>query len=663
MCGIAGIATINPDAPIDRADVRRMADALAHRGPDGQGFAILSGAALASRRLAIVDPEGGAQPITNETSTLTLVANAEIYNAPELRARLVERGHRFRTRSDVEVILHLYEEHGAKCLDHLRGMFALALWDAPNQTLFLARDRLGIKPLCYAEAPDGTLLFASEAKAILDVGSAVDRSLDPRALADMFAIGAPLFGRTCFRGVRQLEPGHWLTFRQGRTTIRRYWDLSFDPPDDRPSEDEWIERFGSVLREAVSIHRRADVPVGAWLSPGIDSSAVVALAAARGESPLETFTMGFDDPRFDERRRHATLDVLSDLPIRNTIVHYPGASEALPRAVWHQEQPDGLHLASWALAAASSKRFKVVLTGQGADEVLAGYEWYRAEKVLAPLALLPVFMRRLLVPTALARRIHPYLPSCRDLPSAMSPARFAGYAGSHIRRPVRAALTPELARAVADAEACEHDFAPPAEFASWSRFHQLAYIETKTRLPSFIIQAMDRVSMAHSLEARVPFLDHKLVELCASMPAPMKLRGMREKHVLREAMRPLLPREIVDRRKRALYYPAQDLSVGSLAEPAAELLSERALREKGYFEPARVAALRGAPANDGTRRALAFVFGLQLWDELFLRQRARSTPSRASSGVVRTVRVEAAGAGARTRRTDGTPPEVRSCAG
>lgn len=309
MCGISGIATRDPEQPVDRVLLERLTDLLAHRGPDGRGFVTAPGVGLGMRRLSIVDLETGDQPISNETGTLQLVCNGEIYNAPELRAELLQRGHSLRGHSDVEVIVHLYEELGLGFLDRLRGMFAIALWDGTTRTLHLARDRFGMKPLYYGQAADGTLVFGSEAKSVLCSGL-VDRSLDPTGISDILTICGPLFTRSAFPGVRQLEAGHWLTYHAGTVTTRRYWDLDFSraKPTNLPrSEGEWAEAIHAKLRESVHIHLRGDVPVAAYLSPGIDSSIITRFADDELPGIMPTFSLGFENPEFDELRTQRTL--------------------------------------------------------------------------------------------------------------------------------------------------------------------------------------------------------------------------------------------------------------------------------------------------------------------------------------------------------------------
>jgi asparagine synthase (glutamine-hydrolysing) len=627
MCGICGVATPSPERPIDRAVLERMAGSLRHRGPDGEGFFVGPGVGLGFRRLAIVDPEGGAQPIADERGEIHLICNGEIYNAPELRDELRSRGHVFASGSDVEVIVHLYEELGEGALDRLRGMFALALWDGRSRTLLLARDRLGIKPLCYAEAPDGSLWFGSEVKAIL-AGGAIGARLDPEGLADNLAFGGTVLGRTMFEGVRELGPGERLLCRGGRTERRVYWDLDLGVRDRGWSRGEWAGALRAKLEETVAVHLRADVPLASWLSPGIDSSALTALAAPMLDGPLTTYSLGFTESWADELRGAPTLDRLAGDGLAPVRVRYPAdAASRLPWSVWHVEKPTHPTLPISTLAEATAAGgFKAALTGQGSDEQLAGYGWHLLDAVLAaPTRVAPAWARRALV----GRGREGVAPRWRALacaPGATGAARYAALLSVVHHRPGIDAMAPWLARGVRAALAGDFGFRPPEGFGSWPRQHRLAYVEIKTRMVGYINHAVDRCAMGHGVEMRVPFLDHELAELIASAPPGVKRRGTRDKIVLREAMRGALPGAILERRKRGLFGPIPDPRHPSLDAVRGELMSERSLREKGYFEPRAVRRLLEAPGvgSNHRREALLMIFGVQVWDELFVRGRSGS---------------------------------------
>ena len=628
MCGIAGVAWADGRRPGEGTLVEPMAAALQHRGPDGSGIHLGPGIGLAVRRLAIVDLATGEQPIANEDGTVVVVCNGEIYNHVELRAELAARGHRFRSASDVEVIVHLYEDFGLECVRRLRGMFAFALWDAARRRLWLVRDRFGIKPLHYALTGEG-LYFGSELKAILAAGIEPG-ALDVRALDELFRLGFVPDPRTLFRAVRRLGAGHWLLYEEGRIKEQTYWRYRDAVTSDQGgSEGAWAERLRDKLEETVRLHLRADVPVGAWLSGGLDSSAVVSLA--RGiAGPLPTFTLAFDEAAYDETRGERTLDRVPGHELPNErIACDRRLLERYPEALWHTETPAGgvLGLLRLALSEAAARHVKVVLTGEGADEVFGGYLWFLIDRLTSPLAALPAPLRRvvLLAPLGAARRSY-----ARRLllgPRAMGVERYArliGPLGGERRHTVFSAEMRGQLRDSADA-----DGGPaPGQLAGHGRFVHLQELDLDLRLPAYINLTLDAASMAYGLEARVPFLDHELVELCARIPPSLKLRGLREKHILRRALAGALPDDIRWRRKRPLMAPLDAWLRGSLPAFAAEILSPTRLRATGYFEPAVIERLitevRAGRGFDA--RILLMVLGVELWDALFRRRVASPPP-------------------------------------
>jgi asparagine synthase (glutamine-hydrolysing) len=628
MCGIAGVAWADGRRPGEATLVEPMAAVLRHRGPDGSGVHLGPGIGLAVRRLAIIDLATGEQPIANEDGRVVVVCNGEIYNHVELRAELAARGHRFRSASDVEVIVHLYEDLGLECVRRLRGMFAFALWDAARRRLWLVRDRFGIKPLHYALTGEG-LYFGSELKAILAAGIEPG-ALDVRALDELFRLGFVPDPRTLLRTVRRVGAGHWLLYEEGRVKEQTYWRYrDAVTPDHAGSEGAWAERLRDKLEETVRLHLRADVPVGAWLSGGIDSSAVVSLA--RGiAGPLPTFTLTFDESAYDETRGGRTLDQVPGHELPNErIACDRRLLERYPESLWHTETPAGgvLGLLRLVLSEAAARRVKVVLTGEGADEVLGGYLWFLIDRLTSPLAALPAPLRRavLLAPLGAARRSY-----ARRLllgPRAMGVERYArliGPLGGERRHTVFSAEMRGQLRDSADA-----DGGPaPGQLAGHGRFVHLQELDLDLRLPAYINLTLDAASMAYGLEARVPFLDHELVELCARIPPSLKLRGLREKHILRRALAGALPDDIRWRRKRPLMAPLDAWLRGSLPAFAEELLSPTRLRATGYFEPAAIERLitevRAGRGFDA--RVLLMVLGVELWDALFRRRGAPPPP-------------------------------------
>jgi asparagine synthase (glutamine-hydrolysing) len=602
-----------------------MTDEIRHRGPDSEGCHLAAGIGIGFRRLAIIDLERGDQPIANDDASVVAAVNGEIYNAPELREDLAKNGHRFRSRSEAEVVVHLYEERGLEMVHALRGMFAIALWDHPRRRLVLVRDRLGIKPLVWAQVEEG-LLFASEAKSILATGM-VSAALDTNALGDLFTFGFVTSPRTIFDGIRRLPPGHLLLFEHGTPSVRRYWQVDFPAPGTAPRRTarQWQDGLLERLEESVRLHLRSDVPVGTWLSPGLDSSTVAAIARRAGADPLLAFTLAFDDPEADERRHHATLSDFPEYGIEGRDVTCRITDfERYPLALWHAEDPStgGLEIPRMVLSEETSRAVKVVVTGEGADEVFGGYSWYTGERLLAPLGRLPRPLRGFI---ASRRRVEARWPGGSRVlsgPSDLNAQRFARLINSPATDlELAELLTDELQQRAGDSQ--DHTVARdlPESGRSWLRFQKLQYFDLTLRLPDVILHRVDRASMAHAVEVRLPFLDHPLVEYCATIPPSLKLRWRREKEILRRAVTGLLPREIVTRRKRGLRAPVAGWFRSPLPEFALHLLSESSLRAKGYFDPGAVTSLRRAAGAGSPRapRLLLGVLAIQTWDEIFRR--------------------------------------------
>ena len=624
MCGICGVAFADPRRFAEEATIDRMVASIAHRGPDGAARARYAGAALGIRRLSIIDLETGDQPIESEDGAVAVVCNGEIYNAPELRAELQGAGHRFRSRSDVEVIVHLYEDLGPACLAKLRGMFSFALWDVRLRRLMLARDRFGIKPLVYALRPD-CVWFASETKAILAAGVA-GGAADPRAIDDLFSLAFVAGPRTLFAGITRVPPAHFALYQGGRLTLQRYWAMPEE--SDRPARNAgaWSEALRAKLEEVVRIHLRSDVPVGAWLSPGVDSSAVTSLAARHLGRVLPTFTLGFEDPTVDETARFPTLDTFPGYAMPNQRAWCSNASLSLfPRAVWFMEEPTAwaVEIPRMILAEAAAREVKVVLTGEGSDEMFGGYTYYRLERISRLATLLPLALRR----RFLVRLVPPGRPAVARLftaPRAMNRERYACLVGPlHADERLRL-YSPHLRQALSAAPEPEPRPIPHRTLRSSHWFDNLRQRDLESRLPDMINHSLDRGSMAYGLEARVPFLDHELAELVARVPARFQTGGALEKRILREALRGAVPEEIRTRRKLGLGVPFETWMRGPLPPFADELLSERCVKDKGYFEPRVVRELL-EEQRAGRRRLgpiLTAVLGVQLWDETFVRGNA-----------------------------------------
>jgi asparagine synthase (glutamine-hydrolysing) len=630
MCGICGVVYADPARPVERALLQRMTDPLRHRGPDGEGFHVATGVGLGFRRLRIIDLETGDQPIANEDGSVIVVGNGEIYNFVELRKELEGAGHRFRTRSDIEVLVHLYEQCGLDFLSRLRGMFGFALWDARRRRLLLARDRFGIKPLLYAETAEG-VFFGSEQKALLATGR-VERRLDVRALEDLLTFSFVLAPRTLLRSVRQVLPGHYVLYERGALSEHRYWDLVFPAAgEDSPQQPAaaWAAELRAKLEESVRLHLRSDVPVGAWLSSGIDSSAVTSLMQSATAQPVSTFTLGFENPRFDEVQRNR---ILSDFPsyglVNHRVVCTTRDFEQLRRAIWHAEDPQavGLEIPRLLLSELSARHVKVVLSGEGSDEVFGGYPWFWTHKLVHPLTRLPLRLRSLVARIPALRRRWPRAARILGAPAEMGLARYQQTIETANHGFDACLFSGELRRALAEQADDGETLRLPEGFERWHSFSQLQYLETRVRLPNFVTRLLDSLSMAHGLEVRVPFLDHELVELCARIPPALKLRGRREKYILRRAIEADLPAEIVWRKKRGLAAPFSQW-LRELPAFALDLLSTEQIRRRGHFEPRVVARLlaehRAGDANHA--KSLLGVLAIHLWHDLFLDRAAEES--------------------------------------
>lgn len=591
MCGIYGMV-----APrVERAHLERATHLLAHRGPDDAGFYLDEHAGLGHRRLSIIDLEGGCQPIFNEDSTRCIVFNGEIYNFPGLRDDLRKRGHSFRTRSDTETILHAYEEWGEECVGHLRGMFSFAIWDARNRTLFAARDRLGIKPFFYAEQ-GGTLQFASEMKAIL-ADPAIPRDMDETALASYFTLSYIPGELTIFRAIRKLLPGHALTYRDGRLTLRKYWDISFEPDRGR-SERRFIDEFMGLLEEAVAMRLMSEVPLGAFLSGGIDSSTVVALMSSVSPSPVRTFCMGFGGSvggYLDERgfarqvaQRYATQHREHEIS--------PDPAGLIEKIVSSFDEPfaDDSTIPSYFVCKVAREDVTVALSGLGGDEVFGGYERYLGLRLSREYRRIPLLFRERLIRKAVEglgeRRDGHYTVNHmkRFVRSGSLPADlcYLGYL-SIISPLVKGSLFADAARFTQRFEECDQImrscFNSDQVAGEGDILNRAFYCDLKTYLPEDVLAVTDRMSMHHALEVRVPFLDHKFLEFCATIPPELKLKRFSKKYLLKKAVRPLLPQEVVTHRKQGFVGPMTEWLKHDLKAYALDTLSGSALERHGIF--------------------------------------------------------------------------------
>jgi asparagine synthase (glutamine-hydrolysing) len=618
MCGIAGIVGVG-----DTSAIYSMTECLAHRGPDDQGYHVGDGVALGARRLSIIDITGGHQPMSNEDGTVWVVFNGEIYNYAQLRHRVRQKGHHLRTRCDTEILVHLYEDYSDACVHLLRGMFAFAIWDSRRRRLLLARDRLGIKPLYYTQAA-GAFLFASEAKALLR-----HPAVQPEINSDVLDVHLTLQyvpgSRTLFKNIHKLPPGHLLVYENGRSRIGRYWDVVFGEGGRRVSVKEAAEEFTSRFAEAVSLHLMSDVPVGVLLSGGLDSSSVVATMKQVSSARVQTFTAGFGAARSTNELSDARAVADHFTTDHHEVMVSMDAVELLPKLVWHFDEPvaDAAALPTYMLCRFARRTVPVILTGEGADEVLAGYPryaWFVMAKRLQR-ALPPAARRRLLsmarlipIPRRYAKAVGDILSDRTDL------ERHLGWVGNFEPTLKRQLFSPDLLCVANDdgigfvaAHFNGHDRQPSRVL------HSLLALDMHTWLVDDVLTKVDKMSMAASVEARVPFLDHELVEWTAALPVDVKLRHLHGKRLLRHAMRGTLPLHTRRRRKQAFVVPTDQWFRGELRDFAGDVLLGRRLRERGWFNAGRLHTLledHWAGANHG--QALWSLLCLELWARTFL---------------------------------------------
>ena len=626
MCGIAGLWTTNDDTPVSRDTVGRMISALHHRGPDDQGMHVSRRVGMGMTRLSIIDVSGGHQPISSEDGMVTVVCNGEIYNHNELRRELMARGHVFRTRSDVEVIVHLYEELGVRCLDRLRGMFGIALWDERRQRLMIARDRLGIKPLFYARTAN-QLLFASEMKAIARSGI-VSLDLDAEALNSYLTFGYIPSPRTIYKNVKKLDPGHVMVCEGGSVTTERYWQLRFEPQTD-PDETAIGERFIELFSDAVRTHLMSDVSLGAFLSGGVDSSLVVALMAECTSTPVKTFTIGFGGSaggHLDERpyarllsNRYGTTH--TEVEVR------PNLEEVIDEIVDAFDEPfaDDSVIPTYYICKLARQQVTVALTGLGGDELFAGYERYLGLKLSGAYQTLPSLLRRRVVEPIVDR-----LPERRD----------GRYTINHLKRFVRSAALPSAYRYLDYVTIFNNDlkrqiYRPEALAAAHVNGHDTSLFDAPsgddlidralnhdihTYLPEDILALSDRLSMRHALELRVPFLDHPLVEFCASIPSSLKIRATTKKYLLKRVARRFIPGEIIDHRKQGFGSPMSAWLRGDLKGYVRSTLSPERLSRHGLFDAEAVGGLIDAHQDyrESNERQLFALMMFQKWHERFM---------------------------------------------
>ena len=636
MCGIAGIVRWD-HRPVLEQEVRAMCGAMVHRGPDDEGVYLGEGVGIGMRRLSIIDLANGHQPVSNEDGSIWIVFNGEIYNYSDLRRSLISRGHVFRTTSDTETIVHLYEEHGAGCVEYLRGMFAFAIWDSRRRELLLARDRLGIKPLYYAERGD-QLLFASELKPILQVD--VSRSLNWQAVGHLFTYLATPSDHSIVQGTRKLEPARVAVARAGSPLrIQRYWDVAFEP-NEAASEGDLVDELRALLNESVLLHQVSDVPVGAFLSGGIDSSAVVAMMAAPAAGRLKTFSIGFAESSFDELT-HARAVAARFGTDHHDLVLRPDAVQIVEDLTWYLDEPfgDTSAIPTFMVSKLAAEHVKVVLSGDGGDELFGGYDKYVVEAQERAYDRLPGAVKRA---AGAAGAMLPYGTPGRRFLRHLSLAGLDRYLDASSL--FHADEFPGLFQAGAFEQIAIHQrpattdvnaYRGPTAKANSDWLSPLQYRDLNHYLPLDILTKVDRMTMAHSLEARPPLLDHRLVEFAATIPARFRLRDGTTKYLFKQAMREILPDAIIDRKKQGFAVPLSRWFRGELAGFARDVLLSNTCRQRGILDTHFVERLlrlnsRGRDLDLQLWTALSF----EMWCRRFL------DSSDTASAIARTPKID-----------------------
>lgn len=599
MCGIAGILSFASGGPPNRGELAAMIARLHHRGPDGTGYFLDGPIGLAHARLSIIDLAGGQQPIHNEARTIWVVFNGEIFNYVELRRELEAQGHRFYTQSDTEVIVHLFEQYGERFVEYLNGQFAIALWDTQRQTLVLARDRTGIRPLFYTESA-GRLIFASEIKALFALPG-VQRRISPQAIAEICTYWSPLVPRTAFDGVLSLPPGHLMVVANGVQRISSYWDWKFPQSvlRTRHTEEEYADELRELLVDAVKLQLRADVPVGAYLSGGLDSSIITSIIHNFTNTPLRTFSLTFEDAEFDESAHQREL--VEYLGTDHTSLRCTRAdiAAAFPRTIFHTETPivrtapTPLMLLSGHVRASG---YKVVLTGEGADEVFGGYDLFKEAKIRRFMARVPDSSIR----PRILERLYPYLKHSPGTGRAFTEAFFkegAEYISeaffAHIprwttTRRIGQFFSSDMRAAIGEWDPYARIKATlPPDIGSWMPMGRDQYVEAHTLMTGYLLCSQgDRMAMANSIEGRFPFLDHRLIEFANRLPPQLKMRGLTEKYLLKKSMTGLLPESVRTRTKQPYRAPDSQsfFNAGKPTDYVADLFSTPKISAAGFFD-------------------------------------------------------------------------------
>jgi asparagine synthase (glutamine-hydrolysing) len=631
MCGIYGILNFSRSQIPPEAILSAMGSVITHRGPDDFGHYLGPSIGLGMRRLSIIDVAGGHQPIPNEDESIWIVLNGEIYNFQSLRHTLESKGHRFRTRTDTEVIVHLYEEVGIDFFKHLRGMFGVALWDIPNQRLILGRDRVGEKPL-YFRHESGRLLFASELKSILKIAD-VPRKLNLAALQQYLAVGyvpAPL---CLLEGIEKLLPGHYLVAEKGQVRTTEYWEVPRTQTETR-SEADWMEQLRTKIQETVRAQLVSDVPLGAFLSGGLDSSTIVAVMAQSSSRPVKTYSIGYQgEHSYYNELPYASAVAKAFGTDHHEIIVRPDVNELLPKLTWHLDEPiaDSACLTTYLVSKLARESVTVILSGVGGDELFGGYRRYLGDSLLYYYNYLPAFIRHTILPSLLSRIPQDRHSTLKDHARyAAAFVRSAQMAPSERYSDYVTLFSPDVQKELLDRDRIGKyselpDFIPTLRnlfdwFPDSDALNQILYVDMKSSLPDDLLAMTDRMTMAASIECRAPFIDHELVELAFRMPSSLKVRGFTLKYLMKKAVAPWLPKEILTRKKRGFGAPMGAWLRKDLQPLIADLLSENQIRSRGLFHwPAiqQLIADHSAERKDHTDHLFALVM-LELWSRTFL---------------------------------------------
>jgi asparagine synthase (glutamine-hydrolysing) len=620
MCGICGILNYDIEQPVEPSIMKAMNDVMLHRGPDDEGFYVKGNIGLGHRRLSIIDLATGQQPMSNEDKTVWIVYNGEIYNYLNLRKDLQNRGHLFSTHSDTETIVHAYEEYGAACTELIRGMFAFAIWDAPRQRLFLARDRLGIKPVYYS-LEQNRILFASEIKALLAGG--VRAEVNQQALDSYLTLGYVPAPNTMFKGIYKLLPGYNLTVSKGDVRLNKYWDFDHIQPQERP-ESYYSEKLLELLTDCVDMRLMSEVPLGVFLSGGLDSSTVVSILGKKDYKPLRTFSVGYNRRYEDCELEYADI-VAKHFQTEHHELNLESLDffELITKIIWHMDEPvlEAAAIPLYLLSQFSRRYVTVMLSGEGSDELFGGYLIYKHMCAMEYFDLMPDWLRSnalgpLMRRLANSRRAVKY----SDWFSLPLEKRYLGVK-AEVTDTMRNWLYSPGLRELAARHSVLQDILPYYErVREKDALSQMLYVDTKVWLPDDLLTKADKMTMANSIELRVPFLDHKMVEFAAAIPSRYKLKRWNEKYILKQAVAGIVPQAIINRPKRGFPVPISTWFANELNQKAKEVLLEEKTQQRGYFNRQSLEAMldKQSKGKEDWSAQIFSLLTLELWNRKFI---------------------------------------------